>query len=65
MFGFFKKGVDMNLRYFYLYVEFTGAKGLQSENVDVIASTFDDAVAIYRHTLLPADSRLCFVKERF
>lgn len=55
----------MNLRYFYLYVEFTGAKGLQSENVDVIASTFDDAVAIYRHTLLPADSRLCFVKERF
>lgn len=52
------------LKFFYLYVEFHGAKGLQSENVDVIASSYSEAIEIYRHTLMPIGSRLCYVKER-
>ena len=52
------------LKFFYLYVEFHGAKGLQSENVDVIASSYSEAIEIYRHTIMPIGSRLCYVKER-
>ena len=52
------------LKFFYLYVEFRWIKGLQSENVDVIASSFSEAIEIYRHTLMPIGSKLCYVKER-